>query len=116
MTNEICIYEAKMEYGVGGYHSHYHTFTGPLEKIQKQISDSIVEFEEQIMAHQTSDGDLRAYCPPNADGYPDCFFGPEIGVDFNVSISELKKTVTTTTTNDCDSGEWNSFTEVIGCT
>lgn len=90
-------YQVTVEFSVGGYVSHIDTFTaGTLAEIKAMIAAAVCKLGNDIDAAQERDGDLRAYCPQFANGYPTVSFSAELGSDFNICILTFLEEVMTT--------------------
>lgn len=90
-------YRVTVEFSVGGYSSDVKTYTAEtLSEIKADIRVDINKFGDEIDAAQERDGDLRAYCPQFANGYPAAVGGAELGSDFDVAIRTIHEDVMTT--------------------
>lgn len=90
-------YRVAVEFSVGGYSSDIKTYTAEtLEEIKANIKVDVNKFGDEIDAAQERDGDLRAYCPQFANGYPTAECGVELGSDFDVAILTIHEDVMTT--------------------
>ena len=90
-------YQVTVEFSVGGYVNDVKTYTaGTLSKIKADIKADINTFGAEIDAAQERDGDLRAYCPQFANGYPTACGGAELGSDFDIDILVFLEEVTAT--------------------
>lgn len=87
-------FEVTVEFGVKGCSNHITTYIeNSLEKIKDKMNKDIDQFVKDINAAQEQDGDLRAYCPQNANGYPSAPLGAEMNDDYNVTILTMLEDV-----------------------
>ena len=90
-------YQVTVEFSVGGYSTNVKTYTAPdIDEIKENIRADINTFGDEIDAAQECDGDLRAYCPQFANGYPTASDRAELGSDFDVDILTFQEEVTAT--------------------
>lgn len=90
-------YQVTVEFSVGGYSNDVKTYTAAtIDEIKADIKADINTFGAEIDAAQECDGDLRAYCPQFANGYPTVCGGAELGSDFDIDIIAFLEEVTAT--------------------
>jgi len=85
-------YSVRYEFSVGGYHAMFKNFVGNLDVIKREVGEAVDEFVAELIKSDKIHGDLRAYTPEFANGYPSLDgFEPEAGRDYDLTLLHMTR-------------------------
>ncbi len=108
-------YTVKVEFGVMGYHAKEMVYVGSMEDIRADITKDGMAFAKELLESDEKNGDLSAYCPANADGYPSLGgYEPEWGNEYDLTIVSVEQEFVTMVEVDYRSPAYTAFREASG--